>query len=176
MKKEESMWTREAMGLEIAKFIDIDPQYTYTLVALASNKGIISPEEAKLAKQDLDDRYRDRLEAVGGTKGKYMVATFRKVGFIRAKVLWELIGQFPKRSFGDVESAEFIPNGDEAAKRLKIPTVDFYSIVGELIDLGYLTKRSDNRRLVYGIVMDKILDDLAEYEKMKAEEAAKTKE
>lgn len=173
-EKDDALWTREAMGQEIAKFIDVDPQYTYTLVALASHKGVISPEEAAVAKADLDDRYRDRMEAHNGAKGKYMVATFRKLGFIRAKVLWELIGQFPKYVYGRAENAEFIPHGDEAAKRLKIPTIDYYTIVGELIDFGYLSKRTENKHLVYGVLMEKILKDLEEYEDYKAAERSKT--
>lgn len=171
MSENETIWTREAMGQEIAKFVDVDPQYTYTLVALASHKGIISPEEAAIAKRDLDERYKGRMEQANGKKGKYMVATFRKVGFIRAKVLWELIGQFPRWVYGDPERAEFIPHGEDACKRLKIPTIDYYTIVGELIDLGYLTKRTEKKHLVYGIVMDKVLSDLEEYEALKLKEA-----
>ena len=163
MKKElEPVWTKEAIGAEIIKWLPHDAQYCYILVTLAVQKKCITEEEAVIVKKELDTYYADTI-SVAKNKNKYMMATFEKIGFIYTRVLWELIAQFPKHIQGDPENAEMIPDNESIMKKWEIPSIDYYTIISKLIDEGYISKRTHNKHLVYKIDFLKIDEDYKEY-------------
>jgi len=159
----EPVWTKEAIGAEIIKWLPHDAQYCYVLITLAVQKNLITEAEAAIAKKEIDDYYSDTIPTKSNNKNKYMMATFEKIGFIYTRVLWELISQFPKHIQGDPENAEFIPDNEAIMKKWDIPTIDYYAIISKLIDYEYISKRTENKHLVYKINFLKLEADYKEY-------------
>ena len=155
--------TKESIGTELIKWMDKDATYCYTLNAYALSKGLITEEEAVIVKNDLDDYYEKNKPAQ--EKNKYMMTAFKKIGFTPTKILWELINQFPNKSFGDINNSELIPDNESIMKKWKIDSISFYDMISNLITAGYLSKRNVDKKLIYKINFLKLKRDYINEEK-----------
>jgi hypothetical protein len=165
---QEQMNDKQAIDMEIVQWLPHDRAYVTTLVAYALGEGIINEDEAKIAKQNIDTFYKDDIK-VEQEKNRHMFNIFKKIGFSKTKVLWRLIDQFPKRSYGDPANAEFIPNNEAIIKQTGIPSVSYYEIVNELFKCMYMSKRVKNKKLIYKIHFDMIKADSLEVERQEKE-------
>jgi len=150
---------KRSIGMELAKWMQHDKMYCYTLVVYALQEGLITEDEAKTAKEELD-KYYEKDNEVDKNKNKYMMALFKKHGFSPIKVLWRLIEQFPNKCIGDPVNCEFKPNNDKIIKDTDIPSVSYYEIINNIIEWGYLSKRMDKKHgLIYRIHFDAIMKE-----------------
>jgi hypothetical protein len=129
---------------EMTSWLDHDPTYVYTLNVYALQQGWITEDESIRIKQTLDDHYKDYNNSKQ-LQNKYMMEVFKKIGFSKTKVLWRLIDQFPKYIVDNPEDCTFKPHNEHIIKQTGIPSVDYYTIINELVELGYIEKISNKK-------------------------------
>ena len=145
--KPEPIWTKESIAREIYQFMDVDPVYALTLIPLALQKDLITPDEATKAKKDLDGYYQEiarQTEEIKATKNKRMMEVFKVVGYSPTKVLWQIIDQFPKRCAGNPNRFELKINHEGIMKKTKIRSLDYYGYLAKLQDHDYIQKVDKN--------------------------------
>ena len=149
--------TKESIGKEMFLWMPHDAQYCYTLNAYALQKGIITEAEAGEVKKELDDFYKV-AQAADKPMNKYMLEVFKIHGFSYAKILWRIINQFPAHNTGPARNMELIPDHNKIIKETKIDSVGYYKIVNDILKDGYLSKRTEAKRVIYKIDFKKLAD------------------
>lgn len=135
---------RKDVVLEMVRWLEHDPAYVYTLNVWAHQQGWITDEEANHTKEVLDNHYK-QYNDTKSLQNKYMMEVFKKIGFSKTKVLWRLIDQFPKYIVDNPEDCIFKPHNEYIIKQTNIPSIDYYTIINELVELGYIEKISDKK-------------------------------
>lgn len=149
---------KEEIGQEIAKWYKEDPNYCYVLILTARDEGLITEEEAIIAKQDLDKVY-NRDKDVSSTRGNYMMKTIKKLGFTKNKILWNFIDQFPTTFIKPAENCIMRPNIKKIIAHCNLPsTIDFYALLSDIIKEGYIEHAEGQ---LYKINFDRIKEDAA---------------
>lgn len=150
---------RKNVVKEMVSWLEHDPVYVYTLNVFAHQQGWITDEEAKQIKDVLDNHYKD-FNQNKNKQNKYMMEVFKKIGFTKTKILWRLIDQFPRYIVDDPEECTFKPHDEYIIKQTGIPSIDYYSIINELVDLGYIEKIKDGKLgILYKINFMKIKNE-----------------
>ena len=147
--------TKESIGKEMILWMPHDAQYCYTLNAYALQKGLITEPEAVEVKKQLDEYYKIE-QPTEKPMNKYMMEVFKIHGFSYAKILWRIINQFPSHNTGPVRNMELIPDHNKIMKETKIDSVGYYKFVNGILKDGYLSKRTEDKRVIYKINFNKL--------------------
>ena len=146
----EKLEEKKQLGIELIRWLPHDRAYATCLVAWGNSQGLLTDSESKEARAAIDEFYKGD-DTVKSNRTKYMGKVLSRIGFQKTKVLWRLIDQLPRRMRNGIQSFELVPNHEAIIRGLKIDSVDYYAIIDNLIDLGYLGKRKDGKKMVYYI-------------------------
>lgn len=150
------MTKKQEIGQEVIRWLPHDRAYVTTLVAYAKGEGLLTDSEAIEAKAEIDAFYKGD-DTVKSNRARYMGAVLSRIGFQKTKILWRLIDQLPRRLAKGIECPEFVPNHDAIVKGLKIPSLDYYKVLDDLIDLGYIYRQKEGKKMIYGIDFQQIM-------------------
>lgn len=145
--------SKSEIGLELRKFLDIDPQYCRMLIPYAYQKGAITREEAEIAFKDLNEYY-EKTQKTDTTKMQKLSALLPVLGFSKLKVLYNLIEQLPSRVYKDFEM--FPDDKKIMGTFAKIKPIEYYGIITSLVKLGYIAKGKQEGKKTYIINFAKI--------------------
>lgn len=154
MDAAEKAFEKSKIDKEIQAWFKHDQAYVYTLVAYALQQGFITEEEAAIAKDNLDNYWNEetnRQKEKVSRQSKYMMAVLKKIGFTPTKILWRLTDQFPKYMVGNAENCEFVAHDEPIMKAVNIDSINYYKIINDLVDANFLSKRMDNKKMIYKI-------------------------
>ena len=147
VKDNDVVWTKEAIGKEILIWRDRDPAYTLTLVPLALSQGLITEEEAALAKEDLDNYYKAiaaDAERAKENKAAIFLRIFQDLGFSATKLLWRVVELYPSCFTGEPHQQLMKIPHERLLKQLKYRSTDYYSYLKHIESLGFMERIKGN--------------------------------
>jgi hypothetical protein len=161
--------TKENIGKELFKWIAYDKEYCYLLVTLASSNGLITPEEALIAKTEID-KYgvnKDNVETEANKiLSKYMLNLFPVLGYTDCRILYLIIKQYIDHPNEDLMDTSVQVDVDKIIKivnsrnkgfrcNFKFNDLSYYKTLNNLIKHGFVHKAIKGTQIL--IDFDKII-------------------
>lgn len=148
--------TKEAVGRELITWLHRDQNYCRVLVLFALQNSIINKEEYDLAQADLNRIYKDLDSDVNKFKRKALMYWVKDLGLQPAKVLYQLFESFPDNFVGDYKDGYMVAKDAPIIKALDLPTLTYYDIINNLVDLDWIEKQKNPHHMLYKLNFSKL--------------------